>query len=114
MRCVFLGPAPWLFDEGQRADELVNAIRKVMSGGDMSASSWPSGWPLSIGSDTSKLPHETLSDREFQVLRLMATGKPAQRCRGTQSQSQNRQHLPGTYVGKDESGDHRGVDSLRS
>jgi two-component system invasion response regulator UvrY len=25
--------------------------------------------------DTSKLPHETLSDREFQVLRMIATGK---------------------------------------
>ena len=28
-----------------------------------------------IGADSSRLPHETLSDREFQVLRLIAAGK---------------------------------------
>ena len=27
------------------------------------------------GADSGKLPHETLSDREFQVLRLIAAGK---------------------------------------
>jgi len=30
---------------------------------------------VGIGTDSSKLPHEALSDREFQVLRLIAAGK---------------------------------------
>ncbi|MCU0522786.1 MAG: response regulator transcription factor [Anaerolineae bacterium] len=57
-------------------DELVNAIRKVVSGGRYVSELMAERLALEIGADTSKLPHETLSDREFQVLRLMATGKP--------------------------------------
>ena len=58
-------------------DELVKAIRKVVGGG-----TYVSGFlaeklamEIGIGTDSSKLPHETLSDREFQVLRLIAAGK---------------------------------------
>ena len=58
-------------------DDLVKAIRKVVSGG-----TYVSGFlaeklamEIGIGTDSSKLPHETLSDREFQVLRLIAAGK---------------------------------------
>lgn len=30
---------------------------------------------IALGGDTDRAPHETLSDREFQVLRLIASGK---------------------------------------
>ena len=56
-------------------DELVKAIRKVVSGGRYVGSCLAERLAFEIGADSSKLPHETLSDREFQVLRLIASGK---------------------------------------
>jgi two-component system invasion response regulator UvrY len=55
-------------------DELVKAIRKVVSGGRYVGSCLAERLAFEIGADSSKLPHETLSDREFQVLRLIASG----------------------------------------
>jgi two-component system invasion response regulator UvrY len=55
-------------------DELVKAIRKVVSGGTYVSSFLAEKLAFEIGTDTSRLPHETLSDREFQVLRLIAAG----------------------------------------
>ena len=56
-------------------DELVKAIRKVVSGGRYVSSFLAEKLAFEIGTDSSRLPHETLSDREFQVLRLIAAGK---------------------------------------
>jgi two-component system, NarL family, invasion response regulator UvrY len=56
-------------------DELVKAIRKVVSGGRYVSSFLAEKLAFEIGTDSSRLPHETLSDREFQVLRLIAGGK---------------------------------------
>jgi two-component system, NarL family, invasion response regulator UvrY len=56
------------------ADELVKAIRKVVSGGRYVSSFLAEKLALEIGADSNKLPHETLSDREFQVLRMIAAG----------------------------------------
>ena len=56
-------------------DELVKAIRKVVSGGRYVSSFLAEKLAFEVGTDSSRLPHETLSDREFQVLRLIAGGK---------------------------------------
>ena len=58
-------------------DELVKAIRKVVSGGTYVSAFLAEklAMEIGIGTDSSKLPHEALSDREFQVLRLIAAGK---------------------------------------
>jgi two-component system invasion response regulator UvrY len=56
-------------------DELVKAIRKVVSGGRYVSSFLAEKLAFEIGTDSSRVPHETLSDREFQVLRLIAAGK---------------------------------------
>jgi len=56
-------------------DELVKAIRKVVSGGTYVSAFLAEKLAFEIGTDSSKMPHETLSDREFQVLRLIAAGK---------------------------------------
>jgi two-component system invasion response regulator UvrY len=56
-------------------DELVKAIRKVVSGGRYVSSLLAEKLAFEIGTDSSRLPHETLSDREFQVLRGIAAGK---------------------------------------
>ncbi|MGC9336368.1 MAG: response regulator [Anaerolineae bacterium] len=55
-------------------DELVKAIRKVVSGGRYVSAFLAEKLAFEIGADSNKLPHETLSDREFQVLRLIAAG----------------------------------------
>jgi len=97
-------------------DELVKAIRKVVGGG-----TYVSGFlaeklamEIGIGTDSSKLPHETLSDREFQVLRLIAAGKSVKEIAAEPlPQCQDRQHLPGPPPAQDESGNQRRADSLR-
>jgi len=55
--------------------ELVNAVRKVASGGRYVSPLLAEKLAFEIGPGSNKLPHETLSDREFQVLRMIATGK---------------------------------------
>jgi len=56
-------------------DELVKAVRKVVSGGTYVSAFLAEKLAFEIGTDSNKLPHEALSDREFQVLRLIAAGK---------------------------------------
>lgn len=56
-------------------NELVKAIRKVNSGGKYVSESIAEQLAFFVGNDTSKLQHERLSDREFQVLRRIAEGR---------------------------------------
>jgi DNA-binding NarL/FixJ family response regulator len=55
-------------------DELIKAIRKVYSGGKYISTTLAESIFLSMDKDISKAPHEELSEREFQVLCLIATG----------------------------------------
>ena len=73
MRVLKAGASGYLTKDSA-ADELVKAIRKVVSGGRYVSSFLAEKLALEIGADSSKLAHETLSDREFQVLRLIAAG----------------------------------------
>jgi two-component system invasion response regulator UvrY len=54
---------------------LIDAIRKVTKGGKYISSAVGEILAASIGIDAKKPPHESLSDREYQVLRLIASGK---------------------------------------
>jgi DNA-binding NarL/FixJ family response regulator len=56
-------------------DELVQAIRKVATGGMYVSPALAEQLALELKDTSGKLPHETLSDREFQVMRLFAAGK---------------------------------------
>jgi DNA-binding NarL/FixJ family response regulator len=55
--------------------ELVKAIRKVQSGGKYISQSIAEQLAFFYSDDAEKPPHERLSDREFQVMRLIAEGK---------------------------------------
>ena len=55
--------------------ELVNAIRKVVSGGKYISRSLAETLAFSLDVASDQPPHEALSDREFQVMKLMASGK---------------------------------------
>jgi DNA-binding NarL/FixJ family response regulator len=57
------------------AGELVGAIKKVLAGGRYVSASLAEKLATYLASDTQKPPQEMLSDREFQVLRLIASGK---------------------------------------
>jgi DNA-binding NarL/FixJ family response regulator len=56
-------------------DELVGAIKKVAAGGRYVSTSLAEKLASYVSTDTPQNPQEMLSDREFQVLRLIASGK---------------------------------------
>ena len=57
-------------------DELVKAVRQVLLGKKYITSSTAERLASLLDQDPGKLPHENLSDREFEVLRLLAAGSP--------------------------------------
>ncbi len=54
---------------------LVEAIRKVAKGGRFVTASLAEKLAFELDQDSEKLPHETLSPREFQVFCMIASGK---------------------------------------
>jgi two-component system invasion response regulator UvrY len=56
-------------------DELINAIRKVLSGRRYVSPVLAEKLALDLALGAEKLPHERLSDREIEVLRMLASGK---------------------------------------
>jgi two-component system invasion response regulator UvrY len=57
------------------SDELIKAIHKVYRGGKYISPALAEKIAFALDEDTRKLPHETLSDREYQVLCLIGAGK---------------------------------------
>jgi two-component system invasion response regulator UvrY len=56
-------------------DELISAIRKVSSGGKYVSASLAEKLVHKLGADVEKPLHEALSDREYQVMCMIASGK---------------------------------------
>lgn len=57
------------------SEELAPAIRKVVSGGKYVSPTLAEKLAIDTISDAQQLPHETLSDREYRVMWLIASGK---------------------------------------
>jgi two-component system, NarL family, invasion response regulator UvrY len=74
VRLLKAGAAGYLNKESA-PEELVKAIRKVVSGGRYVSPTLAEKLAFEIDAGSDKLAHETLSDREFQVMRMMASGK---------------------------------------
>jgi two-component system invasion response regulator UvrY len=55
--------------------ELVTAVRKVLSGGRYVSAALAEKLASDLGPKAARLPHERLSDREFEVMRMIASGK---------------------------------------
>ena len=55
--------------------QLADAIRKVVSGGKYLTAETADALAVDLGADSEQLPHKRLSDREFQVLCLIGSGK---------------------------------------
>jgi two-component system invasion response regulator UvrY len=56
-------------------DELIKAIKKVLAGGRYVTATMAERMAFDLSRPADKPPHELLSDREFQVLRLLGSGK---------------------------------------
>jgi DNA-binding NarL/FixJ family response regulator len=55
-------------------EKLVAAVQKISQGGKYISASLAEKLASILAGDANKAPHETLSDREYQVLRLIASG----------------------------------------
>jgi two-component system, NarL family, invasion response regulator UvrY len=75
-RAFKTGAAGYITKDSPRA-ELVKAINKVIGGGRYVSPALAEKLIVDLGKDTDRPPHETLSDREFEVMRLIASGKTA-------------------------------------
>lgn len=74
LRALKAGASGYLPKESA-PEELVKAVLKVTGGGKYITASIAEQMADALQDDGSKQLHETLSDREFQVMRLLATGK---------------------------------------
>ena len=72
---AFKAGASGYLEKESAPGQLVEAIRKVVSGGRYVSPKLAEQLAAGLRSDLSRAPHELLSDREFEVLRLIAAGK---------------------------------------
>ena len=75
VRAIKDGAAGYLTKESA-PDELIAAIQKVSRGGRYITSSLAERLALAIEKNTERPLHELLSDREYQVMLMIASGKP--------------------------------------
>jgi len=74
MRVLKSGAAGYL-SKDMAQEELVNAVKKVLSGKKYITPTLVEKLALQLGQENNTAPHELLSDREFDVLKLLASGK---------------------------------------
>lgn len=74
VRVLRAGAAGYLTKESAPA-KLVQAIRKVVRGGKYVSPTLAEKLVFDLDSDATKAPHQILSDREYQVLCMIASGK---------------------------------------
>ena len=74
VRVLRAGAAGYLTKESAPA-RLVQAIRKVVRGGKYVTQTLAEKLVFDLETNTTKAPHEILSDREYQVLCMIASGK---------------------------------------
>jgi len=73
VRALRLGASGYMTKESA-PDQLVEAVRKIAAGGKYISPTLAEKLALHL-TDNGTPPHESLSDREYQVLRLLASGK---------------------------------------
>jgi two-component system invasion response regulator UvrY len=75
-RAFKAGASGYITKDSPRS-ELTKAINKVIDEGRYVSLALAEKLVVDIGRDMDRSPHETLSDREFEVMRLIASGKAA-------------------------------------
>jgi two-component system invasion response regulator UvrY len=74
VRVLKMGASGYL-TKASASDELIKAIKKISTGKKYISDSLAEKLALDLDIDTEKPPHEYLSDREFQVMCMIASGK---------------------------------------
>jgi two-component system invasion response regulator UvrY len=74
VRCLKLGAAGYV-SKRSASDELITAIKKALSGGKYVTTSIAEKLAATMAGGAARNPHESLSNRELQVLRMIAAGK---------------------------------------
>jgi|ERR1700728_1429919 two-component system invasion response regulator UvrY len=74
-RRVFRAGAAGYVTKDSSMTELIRAVTTVMKGGRYVSASLAEWLVVDMGRDEDRPPHESLSDREFEVMRLIASGK---------------------------------------
>ena len=74
IRAFKLGAAGYL-NKQSAFDELIAAVKRVLGGGKYVTASLAETLASGLDQKRGQAPHEALSDRELEVLRLIATGK---------------------------------------
>jgi DNA-binding NarL/FixJ family response regulator len=74
IRVLKAGAAGYMSKEAA-PESLIEGIRKVIGGGRYVSPGVAELLATSLGIDQERLPHENLSDREYEVLRLIGSGK---------------------------------------
>ncbi|MFB3926126.1 MAG: response regulator [Syntrophales bacterium] len=74
VRALKAGAAGYMTKESA-PDDLIKAIRKVLKGGKYISPSLAESLAFFLERNDRKEPHETLSDREYQVMCMIAAGK---------------------------------------
>jgi len=75
MRCLKAGAAAYI-NKDSASEELANATRKILSGGRYISASLAEKLIDNLDESADKLPHESLSDREHEVMKMIAAGVP--------------------------------------
>jgi DNA-binding NarL/FixJ family response regulator len=73
-RALKAGASAYLSKQGL-GRELVEAVKKVLAGGRYITPTLAELLAADLGRDETSLPHETLSDREYEVMKLIAAGR---------------------------------------
>ena len=81
VRALRAGAAGYLTKESA-PEQLVEAVRKVVRGGRYVSPAVAERLAFSLGPHADRPPHEALSDREFQVLRMLASGRTVSQVAG--------------------------------
>ena len=74
LRAFKIGAAGYVSKQGAET-ELLWAVRKVLTGGRYVTPSLAEALAAQVAGEAPEAPHETLSNRELQVLRMVAMGK---------------------------------------
>ncbi|MBI1804507.1 MAG: response regulator transcription factor [Ignavibacteriae bacterium] len=74
VRAIRAGAAGYITKESA-AEELVKAIRKIVGGGRYISSTLADKLAGDLQTESTRAPHEILSDREYEILCLIASGK---------------------------------------
>jgi two-component system, NarL family, invasion response regulator UvrY len=75
VRCLRMGADGYL-TKGSAPTELIGAIKRISQGRKYISLSLAEKLTEELDQDSGKLPHQSLSDREYQVMVMISSGKP--------------------------------------